>query len=230
MVVEHSVGSVLVDLLPLMLGAAVVPVPVIFVLLLLGNRGGLVKAAAFVCGAILVRLVQGIAFGVIFASDPAATTEAGGNLIVSTLLIVLGVLMLISAFRKWNKEEDPDAPPPKWVAAAGGLSAPKAFAMGALVVAISGKQWVFTLGAIGVLEKAHLGPPASIALFLSYVLVAQAFGLIAVIASALSPQRAGSALAAVNAWLARNNRPVMIAVYLVFGVFFLYKGITGLVG
>ena len=143
--------------------------------------------------------------------------------------MVLGMLMLISAFRKWYKEEDPDAPPPRWMAAAGGLSALKAFGIGALVVAISGKQWLFTLGAIGVLERAHLGPPASIALFLSYVLVAQAFGLIAVIASAVSPQRAGDALAAVNVAGAQQPagldrgvpgiRPVIP-----------YKGITGLIG
>jgi hypothetical protein len=230
MAVEHTVGSVLLELLPFMIGAAVVPVPIMIVLLLLGNPGGRSKAAAFLTGAILVRLAQGIVFGYIFASDPAATTDEGGNLIVATLLIVLGVLMLISAYKKWAKEADPDAPPPRWMAALGGVSAPKAFAMGAGVVAISGKQWVFTLGAIGVLEKAHLGLPTSAALFLCYVLAGQAFGLIAVISYALSPQRARSVLAAINAWFGRNSRPVMIAIYLVFGVFFLYKGITGLIG
>jgi hypothetical protein len=228
--VEHSVGSVLLELLPLMLGAAITPVGIIVVLLLMGDRGGLGKSAAFVGGAILVRLAQGIAFGFVFASDPAATTEAGGNLIVSTLLIVIGVLMLISAYKKWAKEEDPDAPPPRWMAAVGSLSALKAFAIGAAVIAISGKHWVFTLGAIGVLERAHLGPPVSVALFLCYVLVAQAFGLIAMIAYALSPQQAGRALGAIRKWLERNSRPVMIAVYSMFGLFFLYKGITGLAG
>ncbi len=227
---QPSIGSVFVELLPLMIGAAVVPVPIMIVLLLLSNRGGLAKGIAFVGGAILVRLAQGIAFGWIFASDPAATTEAGGNLIVSTLLIVIGVLMLINAFKKWTKEADPDEPPPKWIAALGGLSALKVFGMGLAVVLLSGKQWVFTLGAIGVLEKAHLGPPTSAGLFLCYVLVAQAVGLVAVIASALSPQRAGGAIVAARAWLERNNRPIFTVVYLVFGLFFLYKGITGLTG
>lgn len=227
---QQSVGSVLVDLLPLMIGAAVVPVPIMIVLLLLGYPRGLAKGVAFIGGAFLVRLAQGIAFGFIFASDPAATTDEGGNLIVSTLLIVIGILMLINAYKKWAKEADPDAPPPKWMAALGGLSALKALGMGAAIVAISAKQWVFTLGAIGVLERAHLGPPASIALFLTYALVAQIFGLVAVVAIALSPQRAGGVIVAARTWLERNSRPVFIAVYLVFGVFFLYKGIAGLVG
>jgi hypothetical protein len=228
--VQQNPGSVLVDLLPLMIGAAVVPVPIIIVLLLLSNQGGLFKAAAFVGGAIVVRLVQGIAFGFIFASDPAATTDTGGNLIVSTLLLVIGVLMLITAYKKWDKDEDPDAPPPKWIATVGSLSALKAFGIGAAVVALSTKQWVFTLAAIGVLGRAHLGPPASIGLFLSYVLAAQAFGLIAVIAYGLLPRRAGSALAAIREWLERNDRLVLTAVSLIFGLFFLFKGITGLIG
>jgi hypothetical protein len=116
------------------------------------------------------------------------------------------------------------------MAALGGLSAPKAFGIGAAVVAISAKQWVFTLATIGVLGKAHLGPPASIGLFLSYVLAVQAFGLIAVIASALLPRRASGALAAIREWLEHNDRLVLIAASLIFGLFFLFKGITGLTG
>lgn len=227
---QQSVGSVLVDLLPLMIGAALVPVPIIIVLLLLSSQHGLLKAAAFLAGAIAVRLAQGIVFGYILASDPAATSETGGNLIVSTLLLVIGVLMLIAAYKKWDKDEDPDAPPPKWMTAIGNVSAPKAFAIGAGIVAISTKQWVFTLATIGVLGRAHLGPPASIGLFLAYVLVAQVFGLVAVIASGLWPRRAAGALTTMRTWLDRNERAVMIAASLIFGLFFLYKGITGLVG
>jgi len=209
---------------------AVVPVPIIIALLLLSNQRALLKGAVFVGGAIIVRLAQGIVFGYIFASGPAATTDTGGNLIVSALLIVLGVLMLITAFKKWDKDEDPDAPPPKWIAAVGSLSALQAFGIGAAVVALSTKQWVFTLSAIGVLGKAHLGPPASIGLFLCYVLAAQAFGLFAVIAYALFPRWAGGALAAIRAWLERNDRLVLAAASLIFGLFFLFKGITGLTG
>ena len=227
---QQNPGSVLVDLLPLMIAAAVAPVSIIIVLLLLSNRGGLLKGAAFVGGAIVLRLAQGIVFGYIFTSDPAATSETGGNLIVSTLLLVMGILMLITAFRKWDKEEDPDAPPPGWMATLGSLTVPKAFGMGAALVALSAKQWVFTLSAIGVIETAKLAPSASIGLFLVYVLAAQAFGLIAVIAVAVAPRAAGAAVDQAREWLERNNRRILIAFSLIFGLFFLFKGITGLTG
>ena len=225
---QQSIGYVLVDLLPLMIGAAVVPIPIIIVLLLLSTQGGLLKGAAFVGGATLVRLAQGLVFGFVFNSDPAAASETGANLIVSTLLIVVGVLMLIAAYRKWDKEDDPDAPPPKCMAALGGLSAPKAFGMGAALIAIAAKQWVFTLSAIAVIGQAQLAPPAGIGLFLVYVLAAQALWLIAVIAYAVAPQPAGRTLAQARDWLDRNNRLIMVAFSLVFGLFFLFKGVTGL--
>jgi hypothetical protein len=47
-----GVGSVLIDLIPLIIGAGVVPVYVILVLILLRGAGGLVKALAFAGGAI----------------------------------------------------------------------------------------------------------------------------------------------------------------------------------
>jgi len=63
---------------------------------------------------------------------------------------VIGILLLITAVKQWRKEDDPDAPPPKWMATISGLSTAKALGMGALLVAIAAKQWVFTLSAIGV--------------------------------------------------------------------------------
>jgi hypothetical protein len=227
---QQNLGSVLLDLLPVVIGAAVAPIPIIIVLLLLGSQGGLLKGAAFVGGAIVLRLAQGVVFGYIFASDPAATSETGGKLIISTLLLVMGILMLITAFRKWDKEEDPDAPPPRWLTALGGLSVPKAFGMGAALVALSAKHWVFTLSAISVIETAKLAPSASIGLFLVYVLAAQVFGLIAVIAVAVAPRAAGTAIAQSREWLEHNNRRILIAFSLIFGLFFLFKGITGLIG
>jgi hypothetical protein len=207
-----------------------VPIPIIIVLLLLGKPGGLLKAAAFLGGAIGVRLAQGLVFGTVFASDPAATSEAGGNLIVSTLLIVLGVLLWIAAYRKWAKEDDPDEPPPRWMTAVGDLSAPKAFGMGAALVALAAKQWVFTLSAIAVIGQAQLDRPAGIGLYLAYVLAAQGFGLVAVVAYAVVPGPAGRALGRAEQWLERNNRRIMVAVSLAFGLYFLFKGLAGLAG
>ena len=223
-------SSVIVNLLPLIIGAAVVPIWIIIVLLLLSNKGGVLKASAFVAGIIAVRLAEGVVFGYIFRGDPAASSDEGAGLIVSTLLLVIGILMLVTAFRQWRKEDDPDAPPPKWMAAISGLSAPKAFGMGALLVAIAAKQWVFTLSAIGIIGEAQLEPPTSVGLFLFYVLAAQSLVLIPIVVYATVPTQSAKTLDAARQWLERYNRTIVIAISLIFGIFFLWKGVTGLIG
>jgi hypothetical protein len=222
-------GPIVIELLPFIIGAAVVPIWIIVVLLLLRGQGGLAKAAAFVAGAVVVRLVQGIVFGYVFnVSEGDANT--GPSPITSTLLIVLGILLWIGAIRKWAKEEDPDAPPPKWMTMFNSISAPKAFGMGALLVAIAAKQWVFTLGALGVIRDAALGNPGATIAYLFFVLASVSLLLVMIIFRAVAPERSAKTLDALGKWMEDHNRAIVITISVIFGAFFLYKGITGLLG
>ena len=169
-------GSVLVSLLPLIIGSAVVPLQIIMIILILTSEGkALSKAIAFVAGMTVVRLGQGILFGLIFhsGSDTTAAADDGSGWIVSTLLLVLGILLLITAYKTWTGEEDPDAPPPKWLTMMDGLSVLSAFGMGAGLILIAAKLWVFTLGALGTIAAAELGILMGSLTFLLYVLLAQ---------------------------------------------------------
>lgn len=223
-------GNVIVSLLPLFVGAAVVPIWIIMVLFLLRGEGGLRKGAAFALGGLALRVVQGVFFGYVFGTAEEANPDSGHAIIVATLLLIVGILMLITAFRTWHKEEDPDAPPPRWMAAISGLSALKAFGMGALLVAIAAKQWVFTLSAIGTIGDAGLGQATNVILFLFYALAAQSLVIAPVLFYAAAPARAAKSLDAASTWLERYNRLIVTAISLIFGLFFVWKGITGLLG
>ena len=222
-------GSIIVDLLPVVVSATVVPFYIVAVLVLLQSDGGLVKTLGFVAGGVAMRLVQGLLLGFVFGAAMQASSEGGQRRIVSTLLLVLGILLLITAFMKWQKAEDPDAPP-RWMATISGLSAIRAVGAGALFVTIAVKQWVFTLSAIGVISEAEPGEAASAGLYLFYVLgwaPARASGWLA---TAMAPQQALRLLKAAQSWLERHNREIAVTVSLIFGGLFLYKGVTGLIG
>lgn len=223
-------GSVITDFIPLMIGAAVVPVNIIIVLLLLRGQGGLVKASAFAGGMVVVRLAQGIVFGSIFTASANAGANTGPSSLVSTLLLLLGILLWVTAIKQFTRDDDPDAPPPKWMAMFQSISAPKAFGMGALLVAIAAKQWVFTLGALGIIRDARLGNPQDIVAYLFFVLGAVSLMLIPIIACAVAPAQSARALEAGGKWLEKHNRAIVIAVSAVFGTLFLFKGIAGLLG
>ena len=104
-------GSTLTSLLPLIIGSAVVPMQIILIILMLtSEEQALTKAIGFVLGMTTVRLGQGILFGLIFTggADTSGTTASeGSNWVVSTLLLVLGILLLITAFKTWRGEPIP---------------------------------------------------------------------------------------------------------------------------
>jgi putative Mn2+ efflux pump MntP len=223
-------GAVIVYLLPLVIGAALLPASIILALFLLRGEGGVRKALAFAAGAMTVRLVQGVLFGYVFGAAADAYGESGSNLITSTLLLVVGLVMLISAVTKWRKEADPDAPPPKWMAVLGGLSALQAFGVGALLMALSIKQWVFTLSAIAVIEQGELSHAGNVLAYRLFMLAAQSLVLAPILVSAVAPTQAARMLDAMQGWLERNSRVIVTAVLLIFGVWLLWKGIAGLIG
>jgi hypothetical protein len=227
---NYQMGYVIVDLLPLIVGAAVVPLYSIAVLLLLQSKGGLLKAIALVSGGAAVRLLQGILFGFVIGVACQANSEPGPKLIVSTLLLIVGILLLVTAFKQWQKQDDPDAPTPQWMSVISGFSALQAVGAGALYALIAVKQWVFTLSAIGVIGEAGLGAKASVGVYLFFVLATQTLVLVPILAYTVAPHRAAKPLEATRAWLERNNRSIVIVMSLIIGAWFLFKGITGLLG
>ncbi len=220
-------GAGMVELLALTTGAALLPVWIIMTLVLLRSERGMGKASAFVAGATTVRLIQGALFGFVFE---AADADGETGIIGATLLLVLGIALLITAVKKWRKEEDPDAPPPKWRELLEGLPAAKAFGFGALLMAVAIKQWVFTLSAIAIITEAQAGMAASVLAFLLFVVGAQLLMIAPIVAYAVAPAATGKTLDAVQGWFARNERLILTGVSLVFGLWFAWKGITGLLG
>jgi threonine/homoserine/homoserine lactone efflux protein len=217
------------DLLPFILGIAIVPVQLIILLLFLKDpKSGLIKGFLFLAGITIVRLLQGIVFGLILNFGTSADGANGKGPIVSTLLLVLGILLLITAYKKIKKEPDPDADPPKWMSAIESASNTKAFVFGIQLPLISPKLWVFILGAIGTISAAQLGQPTSFITFIVFVLLAQSLMLLLVLIRLILPKHSSSLINAASSWLDKNNRIIVIVISLIFGVYFFYQGFYGL--
>lgn len=224
-------GSTIISLVPLIIGSAVVPIQIIIdILLLKSPKQGLLKASAYVGGMTTLRLLQGLIFGLILTNSAAAPAEesAGKSPVVLTLLLVLGVFLLITAYRIWRKEDDPDAPPPKWLTMIDSLTPLKAFGIGFGMLLIGAKFWVFTLGALAVIGQAALGQPSSTIAFLLFILLAESLLLLPILFSIIIPTQSKILLEHVSTWLTHNNRPIVILISLVFGLLFLYQGASGL--
>ena len=217
------------DLLPYILGIAIVPVQLIIMLLFLKNpQSGLLKGFLFLAGITIIRLLQGIIFGLILNFGLSADGANGKGPIVSTLLLVLGILLLITAYKKIKKEPDPDDDPPKWMSAIESATNTKAFVFGLQLPLISPKLWVFILSAIATISAAELGQPISFYTFIVFVLLAQSLLVFLVLIRLLLPKHSSSLINAASSWLADNNRIIVIVISLIFGIYFLYQGFSSL--
>ncbi len=222
--------TVLISLLPYIIGSAIVPLQIIIGLLLLKSpHQGLLKATGYVAGMTITRVLQGLIFGLILSESSAITEgNSGKNPIVSTLLLVLGILLLITAYKKWCGEDDPDDSPPKVLTMIDSFTPLKAFVMGLGLPLVAAKLWVFTLSALATIAAAQLGQLPSAIVYLLFILLAESLLLLPIVARILIPKRSKSLLTNLSAWLTRNSRPITIIVSLIFGLFFLQSGISGL--
>lgn len=221
--------TIFFDLLPMILGTALAPAWLILILLILQSHNGLVKAIAFVVGTTLVRLLQGVIFGYLFSSSSAVEGDANASTpVVSTLLMVVGILLLISALKKLLHEPDPDAPPPKWISRIENFTMLQMLSLGAIVTLVAPKLWVFTLSAIGVIVEANLSSSQSLTTFLLYLIGSELLLLLPLLVYAIIPSQSVSLLQAASAWLNRYNSQITLTVSLIFGCLFFWKGVSGL--
>jgi hypothetical protein len=212
-------------LVPLAVTTAVLPIQLAITILMLRSAGGAARAGSWIAGMTLVRLLQYAVFGIVLTQ---ATDDGlpGTSAVEGALLLVVGVVLLVSAARKVANQPDEDAPPPRWMSIVDGVSPGRAFLMGAGLVAFSPKLWAFTLGAIGAIGDAQLGPGEGWIVFAVWVAMAQALHLLAWLSAIVSPGMAEPVLARAGRGLERYSRPIVIGISLLFGAWFILKALS----
>jgi hypothetical protein len=218
-------------LLPFIVGSAVTPVQTLITLLLLQRpRHAVLVASAFVAGLSLLRAVQGLLLTLLLPGDAIAqrSSSDGVGPVESGVLIVLAILLYATAVQQALADEDPDAPPPKWIDKARSISAPRAFLLGIGLVLIGAKFWVFSLGVVGAIREAGISVQAGVLTYAAYVAFAAAIPLTLIAIKVIAPESSAVLFQSWEQWLQRNKGRVVIGFSLVFGTWFLLTGLSGL--
>jgi hypothetical protein len=224
------VVDVLVAIIPIVIGAALMPGWIVLTLLLLQRPDGILASAAFIGGITAVRLLQGLAFGVAFASTDVARESGQASAVVSTVFVVMGLAMWATSIGQLIRRDDPDAPPSHWLISLKTRSAAVLIAFGAILVITSGKQWMFVLAASGTIRKGDLNLVEAVVVFLLYVVGAEFLLILPTMAVATGQARYAMTVQGAGAWLETHSRHIVIVVSAVFGTWFLSKGLSGLAG
>jgi threonine/homoserine/homoserine lactone efflux protein len=227
---ETGMGAVVGDLLPLGVGVAVSPVPIIAVILmLLAPRAGGTSAGfglGWLAGIVVVTTVVVLVAG----GAGAGTDEGGPSTVTSWVTLLLGVLLLALGVREWRQRPKPgdEAALPKWMAAIDGFTPVKATGLGFLLSALNPKNLLMCIGAGLTIGQANLDTGQSVLAVAVFTVIAASTVLLPVIAYAVAKDKMRHPLDELKAWLQVNNAAVMGVLVLVIGTVLLGKGLGGL--
>ena len=207
---------------------ALVPIPIIGVVLMLGSPRARSNGPAFIVGWIAGLALAGTI--VLLISNGADASEEGGPADwVNVLKLVLGVLLLLVALGQWRGRPrgDQEAAMPKWMQAIDAFKPGKAAAFGVLLSAGNPKNLVFVAGAAAAI--AQTGASAAdqaVALAVFVVIGTIGVGLPVAIYFALG-ERSKPILDELKGWMAQHNAAIMAVLCLLIGAKLIGDAISG---
>ena len=141
-------GEAIGQILPLAVGVAISPVPIIAVILMLVTPRARVNGPAFVLGWIVGLALVGVV--VLALASPADASDGGKPATwVDVLKLVLGVLLVLVALRQWRgrPHDAEQGATPKWMGAIEGFTPPKSVGAGAVLSAANPKNLLLAVAA-----------------------------------------------------------------------------------
>ena len=221
-------AAVIGDLLPLAIGIAISPIPIIAVILMLLSRKATATSTGFllgwVVGIVLVTVVVLVLVG-------QAGNTAGGepSTLSSVLKLVLGAALILLAVRQWQgrPKAGETGAMPKWMDAIESFSFVRALLLGFGLSAINPKNLLLCLAAGTTIGAAHLPTGQVVVATVVFTLLACSSIAVPVVGYLAARDRMAAPLDRLRAWLTQNNAAVMAVLLLVIGTVLLGKGIAG---
>ena len=221
-------GAVIGDLLPLAIGIAISPIPIIAVILMLLSRRATATSTGFLLGWVVgIVLVTVVALALVGQAGNTAGGEP--STLSSVLKLVLGAGLILLAVRQWQgrPKEGETAAMPKWMGAIESFSFGRALLLGFGLSAINPKNLLLCLAAGTTIGAAHLPTGQVVVATVVFTLLAASTVLVPVLGYLAARDRMAAPLDRLRAWLTQNTAAVMAVLLVVIGTVLLGKGIAG---
>jgi hypothetical protein len=224
-------GQAIGGSLPLAVGIALSPIPIIAVVLMLTSQKARVNGPVFVLGW-LVGL--GIVGAIVLAfAGPAGASESGSPATwVSWVKLVLGVLLLLVAARQFRSRprggEEPHMP--KWMTTIDNTTPLAAFGLAAALSGANPKNLLLAVaGGAGIAQTGIPGGQQALAYLVFALIGTLGVGIPVGIYFALG-ERSAKVLAGLKDWMSEHNAVIMTVLCLIIGAKLIGDAISGLTG
>jgi hypothetical protein len=222
-------GPVIGEILPLALGVAISPIPIIAAILMLLSPKARATSVGFLIGWVGGIVVAVVVFALLSSVLPGRGADAA-NPVTAVIHLLLGVLLLVLALRQWRRRPKAGEEPalPKWMQAIDQVTFAKALGLGFLLSAVNPKNLLLAAAAGNDIGAADVGTGSIVTAIAVFTLVGASTILIPVVGYLFAAEKLKTPLAALRGWLAKENAVIMAVLLLVLGVDVIGKGIAAL--
>lgn len=221
-------GQAIGEILPLAVGVALSPIPIIAIILMLGTPRARSNGPAFALGWLVGLTIAG---GVMLVIASGRAQEDGGDPAtwVSVLKLVIGVLFLLLAARTWHgrPRAGQEAAMPKWMRAIDRFTAVRSLVFGVVLSAINPKNLALTIAAAAAIGQTGISTGEAIGALAVFIAIASLTILAPVVLYFALGTRATVILEDVKSWMAVHNAAIMTVLFLVLGVKLIGDAIAG---
>lgn len=222
-------GQAIGGSLPLAVGVALSPVPIIAVVLMLTAGKARTDGPAFVLGWVFGLGVVGAI--VLAIAGPAGASSSGAPAAwVSWLKIALGVLLLLVAVRQFRSRPrgQEQAATPKWMGAIGKLRPAAALGGGAALVAVNPKNLLLAIAAAAAIAQTGISAAQQVIAYLVFAVIATTGVAAPVVIYLAMGNRSADLLDKLKVWMGQHNAVIMTVLCLIIGVKMIGDAISAL--
>lgn len=225
-------GAAIGAVLPLGIGVALSPVPIIAVVLMLATPRGRVNGPAFLAGWVVGLAVAGTVVLLVSAGAGGAGPADTPATWVGVVKLVLGLALVVLAGRQWHRRPrgDEGASLPAWMSTIDTFGPGRAAGLGVVLAGVNPKNLLLTVAAAAAIAQTGTSAGGqAIALAVFVVLGTLGPGLPLGLSIALG-SRSVHLLEGLRRWMAAHNTAIMTVLLVVIGLKLVGDGIGDLAG
>ena len=224
-------GQAIGQSLPMAVGVAVSPLPIIAVVIMLATPRASLNGPAFLGGWLAALAVAGTVLLIIGGSINAS--QAGQPAAWESWLdIALGVLLAgvgVREFRSRPRGDEP-APVPRWMAKVDKIQPVAAFGLGALLAGVNPKNLLLIIGGAAAIAKTGIAGGQQVIAYVVFAAVATIAVAAPVVIYIAMGKRSADLLARLKNWMSRENVVIISVLCVLIAAKLIGDGISALAG
>lgn len=221
---QEAIGQ----MLPMAVGAAISPFPIIAVVLMLVTPRGKVNGLGFLLGWVVGLVIVG-AIVLSVASGANASDDGQPATWVSVLKLALGLGALALGVKQYRgRPRGGETPPsPSWMQALDHFTPVKAAGLGVMLAAVNPKNLLLSVAGAAAIAQTGIDAGEQAIAYAVFVLVASAGVALPLAAALVMGERASAPLDELKEWLARSNAVIVAVLMVVIGSKLIGDAISG---